>query len=79
MATAFSEATLRGIEPRYKEKFDVNLQNFTGKTGGNVSMGLFCGEKKHRYRHCSNVATPIHCPPHNKHVCKFNRKETRKK
>ena len=37
MATAFSEATLRGIEPRYKEKFDVNLQNFTGKTGGNVS------------------------------------------
>lgn len=31
MVTAFSEATLRGIEPRYKEKFDAALQNFTRK------------------------------------------------
>lgn len=40
MATAFSKATLRGIEPRYKEKFDADLQNFIRKTGGNVSTGL---------------------------------------
>jgi len=40
MATAFSKATLRGIEPRYKEKFDADLQNFTRKTGGNVSTDL---------------------------------------
>lgn len=46
MATAFSEGTLRGIEPRYKEKFDVNLQNFTGKTGGNVSTGLTLRRKE---------------------------------
>ena len=31
MATAFSKATLRGIEPRYKEKFDAALQNSTRK------------------------------------------------
>ena len=40
MATAFSKATLRGIEPRYKEKVDADLQNFIRKTGGNVSTGL---------------------------------------
>jgi hypothetical protein len=46
MATAFSKATLCGIEPRYKEKFDADLQNFIRKTGGNVSTGLTLRRKE---------------------------------
>ena len=40
MASAFPRVIMCRIEPRYKEKFDADLQNFIRKTGGNVSTDL---------------------------------------